>query len=53
MLEGEDHMFILDLALLANRREFLNLQTWLPRALLAAHPDGTCVIAPVRVPQHR
>ena len=33
MLESGDYAFVLDLAVLANRREFLNLQTWLPGVL--------------------
>jgi CCR4-NOT transcription complex subunit 1 HEAT repeat len=33
VLASGDHAFALDLALLANRREFLNLQAWLPGAI--------------------
>jgi CCR4-NOT transcription complex subunit 1 HEAT repeat len=41
MLDSHDRAFALSLAVLANRREFLNLQTWLPGAIAA---DSTEVV---------
>jgi hypothetical protein len=38
MLDSSDYNFVLDLGMLANRREFLNLQAWLP-VLIAKDPS--------------
>lgn len=35
MLASSDYSFVLDLAALANRREFLNLEKWLPGIIAA------------------